>query len=150
MLADLIRQLGPWSWVIAGLILLGVEILAPGNVFVWFGLAALVTGAIAFFTDFGWQTDALIFVVLAVVLVFAGRRYFASRSSSSEQPLLNQRAARQIGSTHVLAEPIVDGQGRIRIDDTNWRVIGPDMPSGTRVTVVAADGAVLTVAAADR
>ena len=38
-------QLGPWGWMIAGLILLGLEIIAPGNVFVWFGVAALITGA---------------------------------------------------------------------------------------------------------
>jgi membrane protein implicated in regulation of membrane protease activity len=148
MLGDLIRQLGAWNWLIAGIILLGVEILAPGNVFVWFGLAALVTGAFAFLTDFGWQTDALVFVVLAVVLALAGRRYFAPMSAPSEQPFLNQRAAKQVGTIHVLAEPIVDGHGRIRIDDTNWRVTGPDMASGTRVRVVSADGALLTVVAA--
>jgi membrane protein implicated in regulation of membrane protease activity len=147
MLADLIHQLGPWNWLIAGIILLGVEILAPGNVFVWFGLAALVTGAFAFLTDFGWQTEVLVFVVLAVVLALAGRRYFAPLSTPGEQPFLNQRAAKQVGTTHVLAEPIVDGRGRIRIDDTNWRVTGPDMPSGTKVRVVSADGALLTVAA---
>jgi hypothetical protein len=35
----------------------------------------------------------------------------------------------------------------VRIDDTTWRVIGPNMVSGTRVRVVHADGALLTVRA---
>jgi membrane protein implicated in regulation of membrane protease activity len=49
----------------------------------------------------------------------------------------------------VLAEPIVNGQGRVRIDDTNWRLTGPDLPAGTRVKVIGTDGgAVLKVAAA--
>jgi membrane protein implicated in regulation of membrane protease activity len=146
---DTIRQLGPWAWVIAGLILLGVEILAPGNVFVWFGVAALITGGFVFVTDFGWQVDALLFVVLAVVLVVAGRRYFGWHRSPSEQPFLNQRAAGLVGRTVVLAEPIVGGQGRIRIDDTTWRVVGPDLPSGTRIRVASADSAMLAVVKAD-
>ena len=69
------------------------------------------------------------------MLVIAGRRYFAARRSSSDQPLLNERAGRLVGQAYVLAEPIVDGHGRIRIDDSNWRVTGPDLPSGTRVRV---------------
>jgi membrane protein implicated in regulation of membrane protease activity len=145
---DIARQLGPWLWIIAGLILLGLELLAPGVFLVWFGLAALATGLFAFATDFGWQADVIVFVVLAVVFVIVGRRYF-SGSGQSEQPLLNQRARRHVGSVHALAEPIVDGQGRIRIDDTNWRIEGPDLPTGARVRVTRADGAVLTVERAD-
>jgi inner membrane protein len=148
MIGEVVRQLGPWVWIIAGLILLGLELLAPGVFLVWFGVAALITGLFAFLTDFGWQTDVLVFVVLAVVAVVIGRRYF-SASGQTEQPLLNQRAVRHVGSVHVLADPIVDGQGRIRIDDTNWRIAGPDLPSGTRVRVTAVDGAVLRVERTD-
>jgi membrane protein implicated in regulation of membrane protease activity len=36
----------------------------------------------------------------------------------------------------------------VRIDDTIWRVAGPDAPAGSRVKVVRVDGANLTVAAA--
>jgi inner membrane protein len=46
-----------------------------------------------------------------------------------------------------LEKPIVDGFGTVRIDDTIWRVAGPDVPAGSRVRVVQADGANLTVAA---
>ena len=74
MLPDFVIQLGGWAWVIGGLILLGLEILAPGNVFVWFGVAAMITGGFALLTDFGWQVDSLLFVVLAIVLVIVGRR----------------------------------------------------------------------------
>lgn len=149
MVLDFIRQLGHWSWLVGGLILLGLEVLAPGNVFVWFGIAALITGAFALLTDFGWQVDGLLFVALAVVLVIAGRRYFARTAAPSEQPFLNQRGRGLVGRTYVLAEPVVNGHGQVKIDDTNWRVTGPDMPSGTRIRVSAADGSVLTVVKAE-
>jgi len=32
------------AWWIAGLVLLGLELLVPGNVLVWFGIAAMLTG----------------------------------------------------------------------------------------------------------
>jgi inner membrane protein len=147
MVVDFVRSLGPWAWIIVGLILLGLEVLAPGNVFVWFGVAALITGGLALITALGWQAYFLIFVVLAVVLVVAGRRYFARGPSVSEQPFLNQRAAGLVGRSYVLTEPIVDGHGQVRIDDTKWRVVGPDLPAGTKVRVVSVDGVVLAVAA---
>ena len=145
MILQAINQLGPWSWWVFGLILLALEIVVPGNVFVWFGVAALITGVMALFTHFGWQVELIVFVVLAVVLVIAGRRVFARASQPGEQPFLNDRAHRLVGSTYMLAAPIVDGHGRVRIDDTNWRITGPDLPSGTLVKVVDADGAVLKV-----
>ena len=47
-----------------------------------------------------------------------------------------------------LEKPIIEGWGTVRIDDTVWRVAGPDAPAGSRVKIVQADGASLTVASA--
>jgi membrane protein implicated in regulation of membrane protease activity len=47
-----------------------------------------------------------------------------------------------------LEKPIVDGVGTIRIEDTVWRVSGPNLPAGSRVKVASADGADLAVEAA--
>ena len=149
MIVEFLRGLGVWNWFIGGVILLGLEVFAPGNVFVWFGVAALLTGAVAWSVDLGWQMELIIFVVLAVILALAGRRLFARDSSPGEQPLLNDRAQRIVGSVYVLGEPIIDGKGRIRIDDTRWRVTGPDLPSGSRVRVISADGPMLTVVRSD-
>jgi membrane protein implicated in regulation of membrane protease activity len=149
MILDLIGSLGAWTWMIIGVVLLALEIFAPGNVFVWFGVAAIATGLLAFAVELPWQTEALVFVALAVLLAIVGRHYFAREGTRSEQPLLNERAARLIGQSFVLAEPIVGGQGKIRIDDTNWRVVGPDLPSGTRVRITGNNGAVLSVGTAE-
>ena len=148
MILDFIDDLGAWAWWVGGAILLAIEILAPGNVFVWFGIAAVLTGTAALVTDIAWQYQLLIFAVLAIALVLVGRRYFG-RAGASEEPLLNERATRLIGQSYVLGEPIVAGNGRIRIDDTIWRLTGPDLPSGTRVRIVGHDGSVLQAALAE-
>jgi membrane protein implicated in regulation of membrane protease activity len=148
MVIDLIRDLGAWTWIILGVGLLCLEIAAPGAFFLWFGLAAITVGALAFAIVVPWQAQVLVFVVLAAVVVFFGRRYF-SRSQSGDMVSvgLNERGRRLVGTIVVLSEPIVDGKGSVRIDDTKWRVIGPSLPSGTRVRIVHAEGALLSVKA---
>jgi membrane protein implicated in regulation of membrane protease activity len=145
MLLDVIRVWGPWAWFVGGLVLLGLEILAPGAFFLWFAIAAILVGFLDLAFGWAWQTEAIIFIVLSVVLVVFGRRYFARRAADVPTTMLNARAHRLIGLEAVLEEPVVDGRGRIRVDDTTWRVTGPDSPSGVRVRVVDADGAVLKV-----
>jgi membrane protein implicated in regulation of membrane protease activity len=148
MILDFINDLGAWAWWVGGAILLAIEIVAPGNVFVWFGIAAILTGAAALVTDIAWQYELVLFAVLSLVLVLVGRSWFG-RPGASEEPLLNERAMRLVGRSYVLGDPIVGGSGRIRIDDTMWLLTGPDLPSGTRVRIVGHDGSVLRATPAE-
>src|SRR5690606_24903688 len=93
VILELVQSLGPWTWMIVGVLLLAAEIALPGNVLVWFGVAALLVGVLALLTDLAWQVELVVFAVLSVVLVLAGRRYFR-RSDKSEDPFLNRRADR--------------------------------------------------------
>jgi hypothetical protein len=49
-----------------------------------------------------------------------------------------------------LERPIVNGRGKIHVDDTRWIVEGKDLPTGSVVRVVAADGVVLRVEQVER
>ncbi len=146
MLKSAIDTLGPWTWIVAGLILLGLEVVLPGTFFLWFGVSAIIVGIVALiFPALAWQAELIGFVALAVVLVIVGRRYYAGGLGRIRPSGLNERAQNLVGRETVLGEPIVDGRGRIRVDDTVWRIVGPDMPSGSRVRVTGADGSVLRV-----
>ncbi|CCD93455.1 conserved hypothetical protein [Bradyrhizobium sp. ORS 375] len=72
----------------------------------------------------------------------------ANAGPSQDNPFLNRRSAALVGREFTLEKPIIDGNGTVRIDDTVWRVAGPDTPAGSRVRIVQADGAHLTVTAA--
>lgn len=148
MILNFLSELGLWNWFVFGLALLILELLAPGFFFIWFGLAALVTGGIALLLGsvigFGWQWQIVVFLVLAVFFVLSGRRFFGS-SDRQDEPLLNQRGEQLIGQRATLDEAIVNGRGRIRINDTTWRVKGPDLPAGTEVHVTAFDPVTLEI-----
>lgn len=137
-----------WAWFVLGGLLLVAEIAAPGAFLLWLGLAALATGALSLAVELSWQAQVLAFAALAVAAVLVGRRVSPGPGKASDRPFLNRRAQGFVGRVFTLEEPIVGGVGRVRIDDTVWRVTGPDTASGTEVKVVAADGAVLTVAPA--
>ncbi|HEV2515339.1 MAG TPA: NfeD family protein [Devosia sp.] len=141
---DFIATHGAWSWVVAGLILLALELVVPGGVLVWLGGAALVTGGLALFVNIFWPLQFVIFGALALCSIGLWLK-FRGPGVVSDRPFLNQRANRFIGHEAVLDEPIRDGIGRLSLDDTVWRVQGPDLAAGSRVRIVAADGGLLKV-----
>lgn len=149
MIRSLVAELGPWTWWLLGLVLLAAELLLPGVFLVWIGIGAIVTGALSLVlwesSFWGWQLQLLVFASLALAATLLGRRFLSSGRDVSDEPLLNQRGASLVGRTATLKEPIVEGRGRIHLDDTYWSVMGPDIPAGTRVRVTASNGRDLTV-----
>ena len=146
-MSSLLSSLGAWNWLIVGLALMILELLAPGVFMVWLGLAALLAGLVAFAIEPSWQIQILVFAFFTAAAVPVWRRFARHRSSASDSnPFLNRRTDALVGREFTLEKPIVDGDGTIRIDDTIWRVRGPDVAAGSRVRIVSADGALLTVA----
>jgi len=152
MIADLIVGLGPWSWVILGVLLIGVELLAPGVFLLWLGLAAILTGMADWWLDLSWQASALTFAVLSVGAVILGRALSRPNVEDKEADgvdLLNRRGEALVGRVFTLDAPISGGEGRIRVGDSSWRVVGPNAPAGASVRVVRVDGATLVVEQGD-
>ena len=148
-MAEMFSTLGTWNWLVFGLLLMGLELMLPGVFLFWVGLAALLVGLLSFVIAPSWQLQLLMFAVFAAAAVPVWRRVARSNSGvSNSNPFLNKRAEAMIGRVFTLEKPIIDGTGTVRIDDTIWRVAGPDAPAGSRVRIVHADGASLTVAVA--
>lgn len=137
---------GAWGWVILGLVLIGGEVLAPGIFMLWLGLAALLTGAVVGLVDLGWQAAALVFAGFSLVAVFTGRLLTRRKGEEPDAATgLNDRGRRLIGRVFRLEATMTGGEGRIRIDDSSWRVTGPELLAGSEVRVVRVDGATLIV-----
>ena len=140
-------SLGTWDWFILAALLFLLEVLAPGMFMLWLGLAAVIMGIVATTIALSWQVQLIGFAVLALVLVPAWRHFATKVEKPAESPFLNRRAEGYVGRVFTLDKPIVDGSGAVRIDDTIWRVSGPDCPAGSRVRVAGTDGANLLVEA---
>ena len=148
-MAEMFSTLGTWNWLIFGVVLMALELLAPGIFLFWLGLAAFLVGLLSFLFHPEWQWQILMFAMVAAAAVPLWRRLArGSTPANRSHPFLNRRSEALVGRVFTLEKPIIDGAGTVRIDDTVWRVSGPDAPAGSRVKVVQADGASLTVAAA--
>jgi membrane protein implicated in regulation of membrane protease activity len=142
---QIFQGFGTWGWWFAGILLFGVEVLVPGTFFLWFGVAAILVGVINLIEPLAWQANIILFAVLAVISVMAGRWFMRRREDTSGDPGLNRRGSRYAGHVFVLSEPIVSGNGRLAVDDTVWQVTGPDLPAGTRIVVEGVEGVRLKV-----
>ena len=148
-MADLIQQVDYWHWWIFAGILLLIEVLAPSFYFLWLSIAAALTGLILLgLPALGWQYQLLFFSGLSVVSIVLFRRYQRHNPSATDQPALNRRGEQYVGRTFTLDQPVVNRVGKLRIDDSTWRITGDDLPAGTHVKVTGVDGVVLKIAPA--
>ena len=133
-----------------GLALLMLEIFAPGAFFMWLGVSALIVGA-ALWTipDMAWQWQVFMFAVFSVATVAGWRWWNRKHPKPTDQPTLNRRGAQYMGRVFILVDPIANGVGKIRVDDTTWKVFGADQEVGTRVRVTDVEGTVLRVKPAE-
>ena len=148
-LINLLAEYGPWAWIVGGIVLLAVELVVPGGVFVWLGAAAVATGLVDLVWPLSLPLQWALFGLLSLLGIFFWLKFWRNRAddAQTDSPFLNRRAARFVGHETELAEPIKDGFGRLKLDDTMWRISGPDLPAGARIRVIGYEAAVLSVEA---
>jgi membrane protein implicated in regulation of membrane protease activity len=135
-----------WHWLILSVGLFLLEFAVSGAYFLWMGLTAIAIGAlVAAFPHLDWRFQVMTFSVLSLVSVVLWRRYQREHPEKTDHPLLNRRLAQYRGRYFTLQQPIENSEGRLRIDDTLWKISGEDCPAGTRVEIVGAEGTVLKV-----
>ncbi|WP_236024994.1 NfeD family protein [Arenibaculum pallidiluteum] len=142
----------PWIWAAAGLALLGVEMLVPGLFLVWFGIGAVAAAlATSILGGIGLTGEIGVFVLVSGALIGMTiyRQGLRRHDDSARAAEINDRAAQLVGRRATLAEPIVNGRGRVFFGDTLWQVTGPDRPAGTAIRVVGTRDMLLVVQPVD-
>jgi membrane protein implicated in regulation of membrane protease activity len=132
-------------WGIFAVIFAASEIVVPGVFLIWLGLGAALTALLTLSTPIAVHFQFLAFAIFTAISLSGGRLWYLSRPVESEDPLLNDRAARLIGKEFLVVEPINHGVGRVRVDDGSWTATGPDADAGTYVIVTGTKGAALIV-----
>jgi hypothetical protein len=135
-----------FAWGAAALLLFAAEALAPGAFMLWLGFAAVVVFiGVLLVPGISLLAQVAAFVILSFISIFVYRTWFSRADRVSDQPMLNRRAAQLVDRVVPLESAIVNGRGRVQIADALWDVNGPDLPVGTPVRVVGADGMTLRV-----
>ena len=146
-MTEWLEQIVFWHWwILAGLLLI-LELTAPAFFFLWLGIAAASVGLILLvFPGLSLESQLVLFAITSVVAIFAWRKYREARPPAvTDQPNLNRRGHQYIGRVFTLLEPIKNGEGKVTVDDSTWRVKGPDATIGTTVRVTGIDGVIFIV-----
>jgi membrane protein implicated in regulation of membrane protease activity len=142
----MLEQMTYWHWLILAAILIILEVFAPGAFMLWIGIAAGVVGVLLYFVPtMTWEYQFIVFSIAAVGSIIAWRSYRNKNPITTDEPTLNRRGAQYIGRTFTLDAPITNGVGKIRVDDSTWKIEGNDCPAGTKVKVVGIENTVFRV-----
>ena len=147
MISDLQALDSHWVWLILA-VLFGIgEIVLPGVFLLWIAIAAALTGGITIVLGISVPVQVILFAILCLIATYAGRRWYTNNPVESQDPLLNDRAARLIGETVTVVAAIRGGQGRVKVGDGVWSCRGLDAPEGTLMRVTGLSGNELIVEA---
>lgn len=124
---------------------MAIEAITPGFFFLWMGVAALVVGLVlTVIPELAWTYQVLSFALLSVGSIVAWRLRLRRHPTRTEDPLLNRRGHQYVGRVFTLDAPVVNGHGKIRVDDSTWKVVvDQDCPAGIRLRIIGVEGVVL-------
>ncbi len=143
-----------WYWFTAGVLLIALEAFVPGAVLLWFGVSALLTGAVSLGLNWSLDAQVMFFSVVAVSCTVVFKLWQKANPPPPPEDdaasHLNQAGQHLIGRSLELVTELRDGTGRVKVADSSWRCIGPDLPLGTIVTVVEVKSGTLVVEPRDQ
>ena len=136
-----------WIWLIGGVLLLIMEVIAPGFFLVFIGAAAMATGLFTLLFGLGVAPQLALFALYSVIAVLVGRRFYSNRGHDSVDPLLNDRVGRLVGKVVTVVSAVDDHGGRVRVGDSEWSARGGPAAAGEKVKITGVEGNCLTVEA---
>jgi membrane protein implicated in regulation of membrane protease activity len=139
----------PWHWLGIAVLLLIFEVLVSGGFLLWVGISALLVSFVSWIYPISWTIQMISFSALAILTCLCWWGYLQKRPIKSNDPTLNRRAEQYIGRTFELIQAIENGRGKIHVEDSTWTVKGEDLPRGTKVKIIRAEGTILIAEKAD-
>jgi hypothetical protein len=134
-----------WLWLIGGVVLLILEVIAPGFFLVFLGAAAVAAGLFTVLFGLGTASQLALFALYAVIAVLAGRRFYANRTLEGARSPLNDPARRLVGKVVTVVAAVDEHEGRVRVGDGEWSARGGPAAVGTRVRITGVEGNCLKV-----
>jgi hypothetical protein len=130
-----------WHWFVLGTLLIIIEVFAPGFVFLWFGISAIVIALLSSTIAMSFTVQLLLWSVLSVSSLLIMRRFVTKKRSLSldkqdaEQALMSQigmvistNAGKPVGSLRFPSPVFGDDQWEFECSD--------ELDAGDKVIVI--------------
>lgn len=146
-------EIAYWHWIVAGLLLMGFEIIVPSFTILWFGAGAIVTGIILAIFPISVTAQVIIWTLSSVGFTVFWFRFL--KPLSVDKTTAGMPDASIIGETGlVIRIPNEHHRGMVRfttpkLGNDEWPIICEDeLKLGDRVKVMSVSGNALLVSAA--
>ena len=127
-----------WHWFIISGLLFIVEITTLTTFFLFFGVATFIMGILTFILpNVSTIPQSILFSALSVVAMFLGYHFFKKNMAAKDsKPDVNSsRMSQYIGKTFKLATDSTAGVAKVKIGDTEWRVLIDNAIAGDKVVI---------------
>ena len=136
-----------YLWLIGAVILGGLELLLPGVFLIWIAVAAALTGIATVLLGTPIIGQLVLFSMLAIAAVYSARKSYREVGNTSADPMLNDRAARMVGQTAIVTDPVSRNGGRVRVGDSEWPARGPTLATGATARILYVENGVVQIEA---
>lgn len=140
-----------WYWIVAGLCLIGLELIVPSFTIIWFGLGAIVVGALSsIWPDFPVAGQVALWSAASISFTALWFRYFKPKGDRSHAGMSKEGI---VGETGIIIRGTEDSYGR-GVVKFRISVLGADewgcfsdsaLHIGDRVKVIDIEGQILKV-----
>jgi membrane protein implicated in regulation of membrane protease activity len=112
----------PWFWFIGGLLLMATELLLPGLIVIFFGLAAVIVACLQWLGFFTGASQSFTVWIVTSIILLLGLRHFMKRWLPAESSF--QMTDEEVEAAGTIVE--ITGPGRIRYGGTSWPAVTRD------------------------
>jgi membrane protein implicated in regulation of membrane protease activity len=139
----------PYIWLLAGVLLIGLELLTPGFVVIFFGIGALITGLLSLLIP-GFSASLLLQFITwgatSLLSLFAFRRFF--KRTFRGKVIEDTGEDEFVGQTAEVIEAVTHNKpGRVSFQGTTWKAVtyDSDLSAGDSVEIMKKDNLTLIV-----
>lgn len=148
---DLFSDLGIefWHWWILACLMLVLEMVLPGIIFLWLSIAAAAVGFVVLLVpDIAMELQLIAFGVFSVLSFVIGRRFLRRDLSGANEDDVSSTRSSLVGKTTVLTEKTTHGRVRQSVYGSSWVLKSDaDLAKGQKVRVCGIEGNTLLIEA---
>lgn len=134
-------------WLLCGVLGIGLELIVPGLIVIFFGCGAVLTGlCLWLFPAMAIELQLIIFAVVSVVLLFAFRKMLKKKFFQKATTDKDELADEYVGKQAVALTEFENGRGKVEFKGTGWEATSSDeIHKGDLVLIVSHESITLQI-----
>lgn len=134
-------------WLLCGVLGIGLELIVPGLIVIFFGCGAVLTGlCLWLFPAMAIELQLIIFAVVSIILLFAFRKMLKKKFFQKATTDKDELADEYVGKQAVALTEFENGRGKVEFKGTGWEATSSDeIHKGDLVLIVSHESITLQI-----